>query len=473
MKKIILVLLILFVLVNCYTAVSINISGSNLHELSNTINFDYPNIPYNDHINYQLQSIDANTVHQSNTTLEIDDEIINFINQIDVSLVLGYIEDLVSIGPRRTTTEGCEQAGRYIFQQFESMGLEVKYKNWSSSSSLYGSNIEATLPGVDTQSDEIYIVCGHYDTVQPSPGADDNGAGTAAVLACAAIMSQYSFNHTIRFVTFSGEEQGLYGSRYYATESYELNEPIIAVLNADMMGYASDEESESKVIVYDNEPSSWITDLTTDIGQTYHDYINLEVVPGGHSGRSDHASFHMAYYDAIFYFEYEFNPFYHSSNDIIENMNPSYATNVTKLIIGTLGELADFVPQQAPNKPMQPTGKINGKINQQYTYKSLVTDPNNDDIYVVWDFGDEETSDWLGPYHSNEYISISHQWNSEGSYEIKLKAKDIYGQESEWSDPILVNMPKEKRYSQPLMKMIQRFPFLNRFIDVWSMYIAK
>jgi len=472
MKKIILMLIFLFILVNSYSAVSINLPKNNHNNIMDTSNLSYQNVPINDHIGAQLLSV-GKPIDTKDNPFAIDDEIINLINQIDVSLVTGFIKDLETIGPRRTTTATCEQAGRYIYQQFETMGLDVKYQNWSSSSSLYGSNIEATLPGVDTESDEIYIVCGHYDTVQPSPGADDNGAGTAAVLACASIMNQYSFNHTIRFVTFSGEEQGLVGSHYYASESYELNEPIIAVLNADMMGYASNEESASKVIVYDNEPSSWITDLTVDISQTYHDYINLEVVHGGYSGRSDHASFHNAYYDAIFYFEYELNPFYHSSNDILENMNPSYATNVTKLIIGTLGELADFVPQQAPNKPMQPTGKMNGKINQEYTYKSMVIDPNNDDLYVLWDFGDGETSDWIGPFHSGEYISISHQWNTEGSYDIKLKAKDTYGQESEWSDPMQVTMPKSKDYQRSLLKIFQRFPMLIRFIDTWSYVITK
>ena len=49
-------------------------------------------------------------------------------------------------------------------------------------------------------------------------------------------MSQYTFNHTIRFVAFSGEEQGLIGSRHYAEDAYNNNESIVAVLNADMIG---------------------------------------------------------------------------------------------------------------------------------------------------------------------------------------------------------------------------------------------
>ena len=226
MKKIISSFIMLFVLINSYTIVSASIINYNPNEMN--YNVHLPNTQLlNDHIDPQISYQGNSIIEQPSNIVQMDDDIINLISQINVSLVTGFIQDLVDIGPRKTATDACEQAGRYIYQQFESMGLDVKYKNWSSSSTLYGSNIEATLQGADKQDDDIYIVCGHYDTVQPSPGADDNGAGTAAVLACAYVMSQYSFNHTLRFVTFSGEEQGLHGSYHYASEAYELNEPIL------------------------------------------------------------------------------------------------------------------------------------------------------------------------------------------------------------------------------------------------------
>ena len=104
-------------------------------------------------------------------------------------MVLGFIENLTSFGPRVTGSESCEDAGRWIYQEFKEMGLEVRYQNWSATSSIFGSNIEATLAGANPDSDEIYIVCGHYDSVYGSPGADDNAAGTAAVLSAAEAMN--------------------------------------------------------------------------------------------------------------------------------------------------------------------------------------------------------------------------------------------------------------------------------------------
>ena len=52
-------------------------------------------------------------------------------------------------------------------------------------------------------------------------------------------MRKYEFGHTVRFVAFSGEEQGLIGSRHYAEDAYNNNESIVAVLNADMIGFTA------------------------------------------------------------------------------------------------------------------------------------------------------------------------------------------------------------------------------------------
>jgi len=131
-----------------------------------------------------------------------------FNRAIEDDIVLGYLENLTDFGPRVTGSQACQQAGEYIYNEFESYGLEARYDDWS----YYGydgNNIEGTLQGINETSDQIYIICAHYDTVSGSPGADDDGSGTAAVLAAAYLMSQYEFNHTIRFVAFDGEEPAI------------------------------------------------------------------------------------------------------------------------------------------------------------------------------------------------------------------------------------------------------------------------
>ena len=57
-------------------------------------------------------------------------EIIDLIEQVDVNLVRGYLEDLVDFGPRVTGSQACEDATDYIYDQFSSMGLDVRYCPW-------------------------------------------------------------------------------------------------------------------------------------------------------------------------------------------------------------------------------------------------------------------------------------------------------------------------------------------------------
>lgn len=268
-------------------------------------------------------------------------DVIELIEEMDEAIILGYLENITAFGPRVTGEPACEEAGRYIYSEFEEMGLGVRYHNWTHNQ-WFGSNIEGTLAGYNQSSDWIYVVCAHYDSVPGSPGADDDGSGTALVLAAAEIMSQYSFEHTIRFVAFPGEEQGLLGSHYYVEEAYQLGDSIIGTLNADMIGYAESTSDGNKIKVYDNEESQWITDFTTDISQLYYDYIYLDVIDSGYTWGSDHYSFWEYGYNAVFYHEYHFNPHWHEPTDTIETMNLTYAAKCSKLIIATLAELVQY-----------------------------------------------------------------------------------------------------------------------------------
>ncbi len=376
------------------------------------------------------------------TQLGYNEDIVSLIQGIDESMMVGYLENLTSFGPRVTATSACDEAGKYIYNEFKDMGLDVRYHNWSMDDEIYGSNIEATIHGFDEKSNEIYVICAHYDSVPGSPGADDDGSGTAAVMAAAKVMSQYVFNNTVHFVTFSGEEQGLVGSYFYAEESNESNDNIIAVLNVDMIGFAKTEEDTIKIKVYEDEYSTWITGLTSDISKQYYPYCELDVIPSGYSSGSDHYYFWEFGFNAIFYAEYHFNEYYHSPEDTIEHMNISYAVKSTKLIVATLAELSE--PVDAPSKPARPSGSSRGKSGEEYTYTSVTIDPQDNQIFYMFDWGDGTDSGWLGPYNSGDGCSASHIWDRIGIYKVKVKAKDTNENESPWSDPAIVSMPKNK-----------------------------
>jgi len=412
-------------------------------------------------------SIDVNNDDKPMSQSNFDDIIPSIIEQIDETMMTTYIMDLVDFGPHPTTSPECDQVAEYLFDQFESMSLEVSYHDWYFDSNNYGKNIEAILPGL---SDEVYTISAHYDTWHNSPGADDDSAGVAAVLTAAYVLRQYSFNHTIRFVLFSGEEQGLYGSCFYAQDAYYDCDNIIANINLDMMGYASNFLEENKIRIYKNPYSSWIVDeYTIPISQKYSDLIDLEVLvyddPTGHG--SDYLSFWDFGHDALFYHEYKWNPYIHTPEDTIENMNTYYATKVARFAIATLAELASspILDNSEPEVPAIPSGPLNGKILVKYTYETSTTDPDGDNIYYIFDWNDGTHTGWLGPYNSGETVEASHRWTEKGTYSVKVKSKDAHGIQSDWSNACTTSMPRTFLYENLFFLKI-----LQKVIDLFLLF---
>ncbi len=94
-----------------------------------------------------------------------------------------------------------------------------------------------------------------------------------------------------------------------------------------------------------------------------------------------------------------------------------------------------------PVKP-QIDGETRGKTGESYTYSAVSTDVDeNDEIYYLFDWGDETYSEWLGPYESGEEITFEHSWDVRGDYQVRVRAKDTRGAVGEWSDPLPVAMP--------------------------------
>ncbi|MBE3141961.1 MAG: hypothetical protein IMZ53_15400, partial [Thermoplasmata archaeon] len=97
-------------------------------------------------------------------------------------------------------------------------------------------------------------------------------------------------------------------------------------------------------------------------------------------------------------------------------------------------------PSQAPTQPTKPVGPTLGIWNQEYTYNSKSTDPENDQIYYLFDWDDGTNSGWLGPYSSGQTITASHIWTVLGTFEVKVKARDTWGAASIWSESLNVTI---------------------------------
>ena len=272
-------------------------------------------------------------------------DLTNLFSKVNESDLKNYVENIESFGPHPTGSKELNELKIYLYNVFDKIDLNIDLIPWKNKD-LSGENIEATLEGRNDKMD-IFVICAHYDSVEISPGADDDGSGVSIVLMLANVLSNYIFNSTIKFVLFSGEEQGLLGSKSYVEKISEENLNIAGVLNLDGVGYASTTEDGSKIRHYANTESSWMQEISKSISKKYDEYIGLEVLTLPHVTFSDHQSFVEKGYDASYFLENSLNPFYHTSEDISENMNFTYLSKVCKLSMGLIVSMAELNPKSS------------------------------------------------------------------------------------------------------------------------------
>jgi len=415
--------------------------GSSLQRVENQTQVKHtPPLPAYVQTPPQWRDTSVNTIfHPEMPTNSMSDVVISIIQQVDESMFLKYEENLTANGPRPTESAACVAAAEYMYNEFQTMGLAVKYAHWNSGG--YSSdNVEATLNGTDESSDDIYIICAHYDTVSSGIGADDDTSGTAAVLMAASILSQYQFNHTIKFVAFSGEEQGLLGSAAYAHEAKTQGWDIIGVLNCDMISYAVTHNDGDNLRVIEDTQSEWLWTYTSDINTEYAEYIDLNLIHEGYMWGSDHNSFNDEGYSAIFYFEYTETPYYHGPGDNLDHINLTYAAKNIRLALATLSEIAEASYKSNPPAKPTLTGPTLGVLNKYYEYAVVTTEPDGEDVYYFIDWGDGTNTGWFGPYNPGTSTTSQKAWNAPANYTVKARAKDIHDVASEWSDSLIVSI---------------------------------
>jgi Peptidase family M28 len=175
----------------------------------------------------------------------------------------GYDRALVGFGTRHTLSSqddpnrGIGAARDWIKNQFDAIAATSGGRMTTGEDSFVQpvsdrvpaptrlTNVYAVLHGTDpTSADAVYIVGGHYDSrvtdvlnaTSDAPGANDDGSGTSAVIELARVMAKHPTQATVVFVTYAGEEQGLYGSEHFAQMAKDQGWNVQANLNMDIIG---------------------------------------------------------------------------------------------------------------------------------------------------------------------------------------------------------------------------------------------
>ena len=282
------------------------------------------------------------------------DMIVDLVSTSNLSSVVQSLQDFQT---RYASTSNCEASGQFIYNAFSGLGLDDVHFEPFAFSSYTSRNVVAEKTG-QTYPDDIVIICAHYDSTSPAasrltlaPGADDNASGTAAVLEAARILALYPIDFTIRFIAFSAEEWGLYGSRAYATAAGLAGERIIGVINLDMIAYANAMPEDLQVIV--NSASGWLADRFLDAASSYGPLGATKTVDASFV-YSDHAPFWDGGYPALLAIEDNplSNPYYHKTTDTLDKFNLDFFTSATRASVGLLAELAQPLREGFPETPV-------------------------------------------------------------------------------------------------------------------------
>jgi hypothetical protein len=115
----------------------------------------------------------------------------------------------------------------------------------------------------------------------------------------------------------------------------------------------------------------------------------------------------------------------------------------------TYGYNRDNTP---PEKPLI-SGPNEGLVDQEIQFNITTTDNESDDVYYYIDWGDGSDTGWIGPYSSGHQVKMSHIWESKDIFQIQVKAKDIFFEESEASIHE-ISLPKSKSIQNPFLEWI-------------------
>jgi peptidase M28-like protein len=192
-----------------------------------------------------------------------------------------------------------------------------------------------------------------------SPGVVDDASGTAAVMELARVMSQYTFEKTLVFVAFAGEEIGLEGSKVYAADARKSNLRIEAVLNNDIIGSdtAGNGRSQSSTLRAfaagpEDSPGRALLRYTKLLAEHYVPSMNVEMVFHGDrfNRGGDHTSFQAQGYAAVRLTTASENyKNQHSPTDTLANASVSYTTRVTRMNAAVAASLALAPPPPVVN----------------------------------------------------------------------------------------------------------------------------
>lgn len=277
-----------------------------------------------------------------------------------------HAEELtVRIGPRSVHDyEALARAGDYIRERLESWGYEPVLHKFDYKGREYF-NIECSLLGTRAPG-QIVVIGAHYDTVEGTPGADDNASAVAVLLEMCRLMRSCSPERTIKFLFFSLEERPAFATRSMGSETYarrlkDSGADVRAMISLEMLGYFSERAGGQAVplplmgkgipttpdfigVIGNLESAGLVKEIRRAIEEgcsvPVQSLAASRLVPG--VDFSDHRSFWRMGYPAAMVTDTAFyrNPNYHTERDTIDTLDFGKMAELLKGLIKTAEKLS-------------------------------------------------------------------------------------------------------------------------------------
>lgn len=270
---------------------------------------------------------------------------------INAAQMLGDLEFLAhdSLEGRLVGSDGNRIAREYIAERFARLQLATFGDSYlrpfivsSGGKEVQGVNVVGHIEG-SSEPDQFIVITAHYDHLgvqngEIFNGADDNGSGTAALMALAAYFAEHKPRHSIMFVAVDAEEGGIRGARAFVEQPpVELSQMAINV-NMDMISH---NDRELYVVGTHHYPFLMpfverVVD-SVDVALVFgHD--RPELGNDDWTSESDHTPFHRNGIPFL-YFGVEDHPDYHRPTDVFRSINPDFYEKAVNAILRVTLEL--------------------------------------------------------------------------------------------------------------------------------------
>lgn len=192
-------------------------------------------------------------------------------------------------------------------------------------------NVVAYIPA-KKKTKKCFVFSAHYDHLGQMgdsayfPGGNDNASGTAMLLELARYFKEHPSDVNVVFMSFAGEEAGLYGSRFYVDHPLSPLKNIQFLFNLDIMGSGEDGVTIVNGSVFQKE-----FDMLSDINKT-QDFVT-QVKIRGKAANSDHYYFSEAGVPAFFMYTMGPNKHYHDVGDTYENLSFNEFNDIFQLLV--------------------------------------------------------------------------------------------------------------------------------------------